>query len=165
MVDIVNAIETQNCRASPRRKPEVAPIKEARESQVNDVPLKQILCKPADQTSVEDRTLPNPAPPIKQVVRSEAEDPKLIEEVIGLLIKGRWNAIAPAHILAVSPVIRAKVINYLWGHKVEVNHLLDRASVMNESNKIVGHISLPVREVEVELPRNIKTMGGFRRWF
>lgn len=90
--------------------------------------------------------------PIRHVIKSPAENPKLIEEVIQFLKQGKLSEVTPAHIYAASPEVRAKIINYLRGQKVEVHHLLDRTSVMYAENKIVGAKSLPLRELEVTFP-------------
>jgi len=138
--------------------PDLEAVKKALEQPIKEIPMTGD--KAQFEKSQESRpSIADPAPPIQQAIKSQAEDPKLVDEVVEFLKKGRWTEITPVHILAVSPIVRARIINYLHGQKVEVNTLLDRAVVMFQANRIVGQQSLPVREIEVEFPNGIKEMA------
>lgn len=101
-------------------------------------------------------TFPDRSPPLRYAYKSPAEDPELVEEVLKMLNEGRLGEITPAHLLAVAPVIRAKMINYLRGQRVEVNHLMDKSTNQHKINKVVGVKSLPLREIEVTLPNGVQ---------
>jgi len=91
--------------------------------------------------------------------KSPAEDPELIEEVKNMITCANLTGITVKHILAVSPVLRAAIINKLRSQRVEVHHLLDLAPVLNLDKRIVGHKSLPLREIQVTFPNGTKEMA------
>jgi hypothetical protein len=101
----------------------------------------------------------NASGPLRYGFKSPAENPQLMDETLAMLKEGRLSQITPAHILSVSPYLRAQTINYLRGQKVEVHSLLNVTSVMQQNPKIVGLKSLPLREVEVSFQGGIKERG------
>jgi hypothetical protein len=101
----------------------------------------------------------NRATPIRQAYKSQAEDPELIDEVKEMVMSSNLTGLTVKHLLAVSPIIRATLVNKLRSQRVEVNHLLDLAPAFHLDNRIVGHKSLPLREIQVSFANGTKAMA------
>src|ERR1700744_4988167 len=54
----------------------------------------------------------NWATPLRHAFKSAVENPVLVDKVLDLLEQGRLSKLTPVHILAVSPVIRVRIVNY-----------------------------------------------------
>lgn len=95
----------------------------------------------------------------KYANKSQAEDQKLIDELLKMLMNGRLTEITPAHVLAASPVIRTYLINFLKNQRVEVGHFAQSFEEGNHLNKIVSEDSLPLGEIEVLINNQIAERG------
>jgi hypothetical protein len=111
-------------------------------------------------------TLPHP----KWHIKSAAEKPELIDDLVDKLLKGNLNLATPEHVLAASPVIRHRISEYLRAHRVEnkaANQLWvkEEESLVNtghfaetdetQEEHVVGVDSLALREVDVTLNHSI----------
>jgi hypothetical protein len=101
----------------------------------------------------------NRATPFCQAYRSPAKDPELIDEVKNMLLSANLSGLTVKHMLAVSPVLRASLVNKLRSQPVEVHHLLDLVPVLHQDSRIVGRKSLPLREIQVRFANGTKEMA------
>ena len=139
------------------REPRPLPVPRIEEI-IDSEPKKSIPEVPKQEMK---STYPSPAKygSFKPAYKSPAEDPELIEEVKKMVSSANLSGITVRHLLAVSPVIRADLINRMRSQRVETHHLMALTSAYHQDRRIVGEKSLPLREAQVTFPNGTKEMA------
>jgi hypothetical protein len=78
-----------------------------------------------------------------------------MDELIKSILNQKLTDITTAHILAVSPGVRAYLLNYLRTQKVEVHHL-EQLEEQNKNETIVAEESIKLREIDVVLNGSVQ---------
>lgn len=161
---VVAELQAKKLAKGKAKAPDV-PIAPPRNTRLNPHPVAPPSPPvPSTSTPTPPTTIRPPLPRYKY--QSPIEDPAILGEVVDMILMGKLNEIQTKHLLAISPLLRAKIVELLKPQRMDlasVNNLtFDQSVHLVEPNLhgdvIVANHALPLQEVATIVN------GQFKEW-